>query len=314
MLSVVLFGSMSASLETSSSSRTLTLSPRVAELLAFLAVGRGEYFSRTDIADSVWGDSAHEVNSGTLNTALWRLRRSIERTPAQPGDFLVTNRQGAVGLNGPRAVSIDVAEFERLTRPGLSKPIEQLTEADHQALRASITLYRDNVLAGFSGLWALRERERLRNIYLNVAGRLMHFSELRGEYDNAIHYARLVLAVDELREDVHRDLMRYLVCNGQRALALRQFEVCRAALHRELAIQPMSETMAVYRHIAAGATVCSKPLQTPLRALPDSPTPVVSTWPARAADQVQAARRLLAEGLLAEADDHLKKTLDLIQH
>ena len=81
----------------------------------------------------------------------------------------------------------------------------------------------------------------------------MHLSELRREYDDAIHYARLVLAVDELREDVHRDLMRYLVCNGQRALALRQFEVCRAALRRELAIQPMNETMAVYRQIADGA-------------------------------------------------------------
>jgi two-component SAPR family response regulator len=309
MLSVVLFGSMSASLESSSSARALTLAPRVAELLAFLALGRGEYFSRADIADSVWGDRAHEVTAGTVNTALWRLRRSIERTPARPGDFLITNRQGAVGLNGPRPISIDVAEFERLTRPGLSKPIEQLTEADHQALRASVTLYRDNVLAGFGGLWALRERERLRNTYLNAAGRLMHFSEVRREYDDAIHYARLVLAVDELREDVHRDLMRYLVCSGQRAVALRQFEVCRAALHRELAIQPMTETMALYRHIAAGATESSKPLQTSLRVVPQCPTPAASAWPVAATDQVRAARHLLAE-----ADEHLKKTLDLIQH
>jgi DNA-binding SARP family transcriptional activator len=311
MLSVVLFGSMSASLESSSSARPLTLAPRVAELLAFLALGRGEYFSRTDIADSVWGDRAAEVTSGTVNTALWRLRRSIERTPAQPGDFLVTNRQGAVGLNGPRPISIDVAEFERLTRPGLSKPIERLTEADHQALRASITLYRDNVLTGFCGPWALRERERLRNTYLNAAGRLMHVAEVRRDYDDAIHHARLVLAVDELREDVHRDLMRYLVCNGQRALALRQFEVCRAALHRELAIQPMSETMAVYRHIVEGATVYPKPAQV---ALAECPTPVVSAWPATAADQSSAARVQTARHLLAEADDHLQKTLDLIQH
>jgi DNA-binding winged helix-turn-helix (wHTH) protein len=96
MLSVVLFGSMSASLESSSSARTLALAPRVAELLAFLALGRGEYFSRADLADSIWGDRSHEVTAGTLNTALWRLRRSIEQTPAQPGDFLVTNRRGHI--------------------------------------------------------------------------------------------------------------------------------------------------------------------------------------------------------------------------
>lgn len=331
MLTVVLFGWMSASLEFSSSVRTLTLAPRVAELLAFLALGRGEYFARADIADSIWGDRAHTVKASTFNTALWRLRRSIEQTPARPGDFLVTNRQGAVGLNGPQPVSIDVAEFERQSRAGLSKPIEQLTQADHDALRASISLYRSNVLSGFCGLWALRERERLRNTFLNAAGRLMHISELRRDYDDAIHYARLVLAVDELREDVHRDLMRYLVCNGQRALALRQFEVCRAALNRELAIQPMNETMAVYRQIAEGATGCPKPgesrepallpgsggaiessIASSRAAFPPAPerlVPAGTTWPATAADQVQSARHLLAE-----ADSHLKKTLDLIQH
>jgi DNA-binding SARP family transcriptional activator len=306
MLSVVLFGSMSASLESSGTARMLRLAPRVAELLAFLALGRGEYFSRADLADSLWGDRAQEVTAGTLNTALWRLRRSIEQTPAQPRDFLVTNRQGAVGLNGPRPVSLDVAEFERLTRPGLSKPAGQLTEADCEALRVSITLYRGNVLAGFGGSWALREQERLRNTYLNAAGRLMHVAELRREYEDAIHYARLVLAVDELREDVHRDLMRHLVCNGQRALALRQFEVCRAALRRELAIQPMNETMAVYRQIVDGATEGPKPVRPPL---PERPLPVAPTRPTTAAHEVQAARHLLAE-----ADDHLKKTLDLMQH
>jgi DNA-binding SARP family transcriptional activator len=329
MLTVVLFGSVSASLETSGSVRALTLAPRVAELLAFLALGRGEYFSRADIADSIWGDQGQEITAGTLNTALWRLRRSIEQKPAQPGDFLVTNRHGAVGLNGPRPVTIDVAEFDRQTRPGLSKPIEQLSDSDRDALRASISLYRGNVLSEFCGSWALRERERLRNTYLNAAGRLMHLCALRREYDDAIHYARLVLALDELREDVHRDLMRYLVCNGQRALALRQFEVCRAALHRELAIQPMIETMTLYRQIAGdamhspfeqhrdGAASDAVGMRQPGRPpsplssppLPERPGPAASAWAATAADQVQSARHLLAE-----ADDRLQKTLDLIQH
>ena len=66
MLSVALFGSMSASLGASSSARMLTLAPRVAELLAFLALGRGQYFSRADLADSLWGDRGREVGRGVI--------------------------------------------------------------------------------------------------------------------------------------------------------------------------------------------------------------------------------------------------------
>jgi hypothetical protein len=68
----------------------------------------------------------------------------------------------------------------------------------------------------------------------------------------------------------------------------------------------MNETMAVYRQIADGAMEGPKPVQ--LR-MPQHPVPAEPTWPATAVHQVQAARHLLAE-----ADEHLKKTLDLIQH
>jgi DNA-binding SARP family transcriptional activator len=62
-----------------------------------------------------------------------------------------------------------------------------------------------------------------------------------------------VLDCDALPEDVHRELMRLLACNGQRALALRQFEVCRTLLKNELGIAPMRETVSLYREIASGA-------------------------------------------------------------
>jgi len=321
MLSVALFGSMSVSLQSPSGLRTLTLPPRPAELLALLALGRGRFFLRTDIAESLWGHHEEDATVGSVNTALWRLRQAIEQMPTERGDFLVTNRQGAVGLNGRRPVLVDVAEFEGLTRNGLSKPIEQLTEADCKALRDGIELYRESALADFDDPWALRQRERLRNTYQNAAGRLMQLSELRREYERAIHYARLVLAVDPLREDVQRDLMRYLVHNGQRALALRQFELCRAVLRREFAISPMNETIALCRQIAEGAVLLPK-----RQTGPSQPEPT-----ARAVSDKHLARQraerfaigeskasagpaehiLLARTLIAEADDHLQQSLNL---
>jgi two-component SAPR family response regulator len=320
MLCLALFGSMTARLESPAEpTRICVLAPQLGELLAFLAVRRGCYFERADIAENLWAQDEGETRIGTVNTALWRLRRVIESTPARRGDFLVIDRRGAVGLNGPHPVNLDVAEFEQLTRNGLNRPLEALKESDEKGLRTAVALYRDDVLAEFRGTWALRERERLRNIFLNAAGRLMQLAERLGQYEDAIGYARAVLEVDSLREDMHRDLMRYLVLGGQRALALRQFEICRAALQRELAIPPMPETLALYRQIAAAALEhrpsaspyppgsCSAPPTTATNAEPTASSRPPRTLPG-AATHVEHARCLMAE-----ADEHLRQTLESLR-
>ncbi|MCW8998135.1 MAG: bacterial transcriptional activator domain-containing protein, partial [Kangiellaceae bacterium] len=96
---------------------------------------------------------------------------------------------------------------------------------------------------------ALREREKLRRIYFNVLGKLTEYSRLAGDYDSSIGYAQMILDSEPLREDVHRELMELYELSGQRALALKQFEVCRNLLRKELAIPPMRQTMKLYQSI-----------------------------------------------------------------
>src|ERR1700753_1055672 len=110
----------------------LTLSPQASELLALLAAGRGRFFDRSAIAESIWGSEGGDRSTGCVHTALWRLRRELEAPPLKRGDLLTANSPGAVGLNGPHPVMLDIAEFEKLTRPGLSKPLEQVGEQDER--------------------------------------------------------------------------------------------------------------------------------------------------------------------------------------
>jgi DNA-binding SARP family transcriptional activator len=322
-LSLVLFGSMSASLEEPTKTHPLVMTPRIAELLAFLALRRGQYFHRTDIAESIWEHCADDGKLGRLNTALWRLRRTIEQTPRNRGDFLQTNRQGSVGLSGPQPVSVDVGEFELLAREGLRRPMDALGHAELTSLQTAVALYHDNLLADFTGTWVLKERERIRNLFLDAAGRLMQVSARQGQYEEAIHYARSVLAVDVLREDVHRNLIRYLAASGQRASALRQFEACREALLRDLAIQPMAETLALYREITNAAVSRSvspgpsvpvikplrEPVGRPVKSTTNGQSRTPPQMPLAAVDQVTLAR-----SLIADVDAHLQQTIDLLQH
>lgn len=314
---------MHVSLQLSSGHRDLALPPSAAELLAFMALRRDRYFSRTALVELVGERDEGTATVGSISTALWRLRNVIEESPAKRGDYLAINRHGGVGLNGPAPVHIDITEFETLVAGGLSKAFDTLTEADCSSLRTGVASYRDDALADFNASWALRDRERLRTMFLDATARLMRLYARQGNHPDAIHYGRLVLGVDPLREDVHRDLMRYLAWNGQRALALRQFETCRAALQRDLVIRPMPETMALYRDIANGAigiATRTGPFSSPRR---DASLASPSSELANGTQKRPAERRpppmthvvdvRIARTLIAEVGDRLKRVLDRIQ-
>lgn len=252
MFRIWLFGSLSIATDEQGGEAT-AIAGRCASLLAYLALGHGRYFSRSELLGSLWPEHSSSSTAGSFNTALWRLRRLIERPPLKHGDLIVCDRRGAIGLNGPAGVWLDVDEFERLIAPGLAKAPELLSDTDIDGLRQGVRLYKSDILLDITEDWALREREKHRRNYLNALGRLMQLATIRRDYANGIRHAQAILDSDALREDVHRQLMQLFMLSGQRAQALRQFEHCRDLLRRELAIQPMRETLALYQQIADSA-------------------------------------------------------------
>lgn len=303
MLRIWLFGSLCVAND-ASGERVTAVSGRCGSLLAYLALGRGRYFSRTELLGTLWPERMASMTAGSFNTALWRLRRLVECPPFQHGELIASDRRGAIGLNGSQEVWLDIEEFERRIASGLSRPIEQLGDAEIADLRAGVALYKSDILMEFTDDWALREREKHRRHYLNALWRLMQLSTIRREYGEGIRHAQSILDCDTLREDVHRELMQLFVLSGQRAQALRQFETCRDMLRRELAIQPMRETLALYRQIAdsaigsGGGGESVQAMQAPLHVeyvqtlLPEgsiSPLPAVGTR-----GMIAAARQHLA--------------------
>jgi DNA-binding SARP family transcriptional activator len=303
MFRIWLFGSLS--IGTDEAGPQVAIAGRSANLLAYLALGRGRYFSRSELLGSLWPEHSSSSTAGSFNTALWRLRRMIERPPLKHGDLIVCDRRGSIGLNGPAGVWLDVDEFERLVAPGLSKAPELLSDADIEGLRHGVRLYKSDILLDVADDWALREREKHRRNYLNALGRLMQLSIIRRDYADGIRHAQAVLDSDALREDVHRQLMQLFMLSGQRAQALRQFEHCRELLRRELAIQPMRETLALYQQIADSAIGNSvEPWPAPMTL---APSPLAASE-GSAFQMIDTARRHLAA-----ADNQLQLSLQFLE-
>lgn len=315
MLRIWLFGSLCVAND-AAGERITAVSGRCGSLLAYLALGRGRYFSRTELLGTLWPERMASMIAGSFNTALWRLRRMVECPPFQHGELIASDRRGAIGLNGSQEVWLDIEEFERRIASGLSRPIEQLGDAEIADLRTGVALYKSDILMEFTDDWALREREKHRRHYLNALWRLMQLCTIRREYGEGIRYAQSILDCDTLREDVHRELMQLFVLSGQRAQALRQFETCRDMLRRELAIQPMRETLALYRQIAdsaiGGGQESPPAMQAPLR-IDYAPAATLAgiTAPSSSMASRGGTRELIANARqhLAAADAQLELSL-----
>ncbi len=308
MLNLRLFGSLFASWRVAGrATEPIPLTPRPGSLLAYLALSRGQFFARGDLIATLWDEHHGSGAGGCFNTTLWRLRKAVERPPLHAGELIAGDHHGSVGMPRDAQCVLDVEEFQRLVVPPLAKSIERLEACDIEDLRSGVACYTEDILSGFSDEWAMREREKLRRHYLNALGRLMQVCTLARDYPGAIGYAQQILDRDMLREDTHCDLMRLLVRNGQRALALRQFERCRDALRRELAIQPMRETIVLYQQIAehaVGHDVSDEPwpVSPAMDVAYSSPKPSLGAF-----ELIAAARRHLTL-----ADEQLQRTLPFV--
>lgn len=95
----------------------------------------------------------------------------------------------------------------------------------------------------------MAERERLRELALEVLAKLLAHQATSGATEHAIQTAIRLLAIDPLEEAVHRALMRLYARQGRRAAALRQYQVCVGVLQRELGAEPETATKQLYRQL-----------------------------------------------------------------
>src|SRR5262245_987008 len=208
-------------------------------LLAFLAIPAGESRSRDKLAGLLWSDRGDSQARESLKQAVFKLRKSLECVQPPP---LLANRE-FVTLERA-VVTVDVAEFEQL-----------IGEGRMECLARAMTLYRGDLLDGLDlrdaafDEWLLMERQRLRDLACDALAKLVDWHMSAGAHDQAAAASRRLLAIDPLREVAHRALMQIYAVQGQTALALKQYQLCRDVLQNELGVRPEAETDRLHESI-----------------------------------------------------------------
>jgi DNA-binding SARP family transcriptional activator len=250
MLRVYLFGSVRVHYD--EPYREIHLTRTTQALLAYLILQGKRPCPRQVLAGVFWGDNDEASARNCLNTALWRMRLALEDAPAGRESILISTPSGEICINPDCPVWVDTLTFESALKPMLARPASDLLPAEVAGLEQCLDLYQGELLESFYEDWALRERERMRLLYLNAMECLMHCYWERNELERSLETGLRLLRHDPLREDIHRAMMRLYHVTGRRAQALVQYEQCRALIQQELGIAPMPETQALAAKIQAG--------------------------------------------------------------
>lgn len=208
-------------------------------LLSYLALMQGIPQSRDMLASLFWGNSGDAQARSSLRQALMTLRKCM---PADVDKLLLADSEFVVLTSA--AIHVDVSEFEQLVQ---DDTIENLTSA--------AALYRGDLLQNLSVSapefedWLVTEQRRYRQMALGALERLSDLLARDGQLERAVEVATSLLRHDPLNEDGHRRLMTLMADQGKLNDALRQYQICRDVLHRELEVAPAGETEELYRAI-----------------------------------------------------------------
>ena len=238
-----------------------------------------ERHRRESVMALLWPDWPQASAQQNLRQNLYVLRQALPGVASlhdgSPVPLILSDRE-TLQLNPNAAITVDARRFAHL----LEQPQPHMGH-----LAEAMGLYRGDFLADFYlpdsnsfEEWAAAQREAYRRLALHALESLTDESLMSAEYQAAEGYARHQLAIDNLRESAHRQLMLALANQGQRAAALTQYETYRRIVKEELGIEASSDLRALAEQIALGQQETAVRSDPPLNArLPPHNLPAAVT-------------------------------------
>jgi DNA-binding SARP family transcriptional activator len=218
----------------------------VCELGTYLMAHAGKSVARDALMDLLWPEVDPARAAHRLHVAVSDLRRIVD----EPGLASLVRMQDDSYQIAEWSVATDCELFEQHYQRGKRLLAHGDQDAATTAFEAALQLYAGEFLADHPYLeWAAQKRAHFAERHLSALTALCEGAAQRRDFRAVEEYARAILAVDNLREQAHRHLMRAHYHLGQRASAIRQYRTCTADLDRELGATPSLLTQQLHEAI-----------------------------------------------------------------
>lgn len=178
------------------------------------------------VAGQLWPEASEERAAGNLRSALWRLRRA---------GFEGVERQGDSITLAPW-VSVDARELaERASSLTRHCVAGELAGVDGTQASGAFV---GELLPDWYDDWVLIERERLRQLGLHALEAMAAGFTRAERFGEAVDAALLAIRIEPYRESAHRALIRAHLAEGNVHEAIRQYQMFRTMIERELGVEP----------------------------------------------------------------------------
>jgi DNA-binding SARP family transcriptional activator len=213
---------------------TTISTPRLQSLLTYLILHRNAPQARSHVAFCLWPDLSEARARANLRRQLHQLQHALPHA-----DQFLSVEVNTIQWQTHSSFSLDVAEFEDAVSHAHSR----------MELQYAVELYGGDLVPGCYDDWIASERERLKQILIEVLERLLQLGTEEHDYRAAIGSAQRLLQIDPVREEVYRRLINLHTLNDDRAAALRAYHTCVSMLRRELGVEPGPATREAYERV-----------------------------------------------------------------
>jgi len=216
-------------------------------VLAVLVLDAGRVVTVDRLVAALWDQDPPPSARNTLQSYVSHLRRVVgPALRSRPGGYLLEA--------GPQ--DVDAGRFERLLADGRAALEAGDPRGAEPLLRAGLALWRGTALADFQG-WAFADppRARLEELRLVAHETAVAAALAAGRHREVVGEAEALLRANPLREHLRALLMTALYRDGRQAEALAVYRDGRAALDRDLGIEPGDELRHLERDILNQAPV-----------------------------------------------------------
>ena len=228
-----------------------TLVGRARQLLKILAANNRKCVPREVLIETIWPDSDPSTAAISLKVAAHNLRGALDpdKKTGSPGNWVIAEN-GTYRLNPEAEVWIDTEVFHELCRVGRRLEASGDLTAARLKYEEAESLYAGDYLEeDIYEDWTVIRREQLRDLHLNVLGRLAELACHDGLHADVIRYCHKIVLADPCREDAYRMLMQSHGALNQLARAGAWYAVCRVLLQREVGVTPSAETTSVFERL-----------------------------------------------------------------
>ncbi len=218
------------------------------DILAYLLFQHSRKAFRDELMEKFWPDSDPVQSRNSLNVELCKIRKALCKVA--PGIDFICFRDEFYFINPNITIETDREKF--LTHRKNGEYLWQRNDLSGmlREYQNAVDCYKGEFIEeNLYEEWTIAERERLKEIYLQILEKLSHYYCINGKPLTAITLSERVLRKDCSREPAHRRLMFCYWRLNQRDRAIKQFHKCAKALSDELNVQPSDTTIRLFELI-----------------------------------------------------------------